>query len=153
MTGIQDRIFKVFKEFKVSRNGVIDNNSLDVTIKKWGTGSREGEAAALNELISLGYLSLDNNWYTLLPKGYDHIYHGYSVTDTESLILGEFKARKISPGHRLMRDSLSPFQHSLERFHMDNFNPALLNLMTFGFLQKQDRGYILTQKGYDKIHS
>ena len=153
MTGMQERIFKVFKEFKVSRNGVIDSHSLDKTIKKWGTGSRDGEDKAIDELIALAYLSFDNDWYTLLAKGYDHIYAGYSIGDTELLILGEFKARKISPGHRLMRDSLSPFQHSLERFHMDNFNTALLNLISIGFLVKEERGYILTQNGYDKIYA
>jgi hypothetical protein len=153
MTGMQERIFNVFKEFKVSRNGVIDSNSLDLTIKKWGTGSREGEDKALGELVALGYLSFENNWYTLLGKGYDHIYDGYTITDTESLILGEFKARKINAGHRLVRDSLSPLQHSLERYHIDNFNAALLNLITLGFLVKEDRSYILTQNGYDKIYS
>jgi hypothetical protein len=153
MTNLQEQILEVFKDFKVSRNGVMNPLSLDMRIKKWDSNSRNDSATAVKELIGNGYISFDQNWYTLLDKGYDHIFYGYSIADTESLILGEFKSRKISIGHRLMRDSLSPLQQSLERFHFDNFNPALKNLILVGLIEIEDRSYKLTQKGYDKIYS
>lgn len=152
MTNTAEKILEVFKEFKTPVNGVLKPQSLDSRIRNWDKRSQDEAANAINQLITDEYISTKDNWYVLLEKGYTHLFSGYKLEDTENIILSVFAKHKIGVGQMLMTNSFITLQNSVERFHFDNFNNAINSLIEKGLIQTTERGYILTQNGYDKIY-
>jgi hypothetical protein len=152
MTNTQQKILEVFKEFKTSLNGVLKPQSLDSRIRNWDRRSQDEAANAVEQLIKEEYISTNDNWYVLLEKGYNHLFSDYKLEDTENIILDVFKKHKIGVGQMLMTNSFISTQNSAERFHFDNFNNAINSLIQKHLIESTERGYILTQSGYEKIY-
>lgn len=152
MTNTEQKILDVFKEFKTSRNGVLKPQSLDSRIRSWDRRSQDESRASIQQLISDEYITINDNWYILLDKGYDYISKDYSIEDTEALILDIFRKHKKGIGEMLMTNSFLAVQQSAERFHFDNFDNAFKSLISKGLLEQVERGFRLTQKGYDTIY-
>ena len=152
MENLQERILKIFNEFKTPVDGILSPRSIESKISKWDKRSQDEAPDALNELISNGYVGTKDNWLTLTQRGYDYLNQGLSIEDTENVILDFLRQRKLSVGHVIMENWLTNLTTRLERFHFDNFNKALNNIFNKGYIEQRDNGMFLTQRGYDKLY-
>ncbi|ADQ82989.1 hypothetical protein J5295_08840 [Riemerella anatipestifer] len=152
MENLQERILKIFSEFKTPVNGILMPQSIESRISKWDRRSQDEASNALNELISNGYVGTSGHWLTLTQKGYDFLNQGLSIEDTENVILEFLRKRNLGVGHVIMENWFISLQNQIERFHFDNFNVALNNILNKGYIEQRDNGIFLTQKGYDKLY-
>ncbi len=152
MDNLQQEILKIFGEFKTPVNGIISLQSVESRIRNWDRRSQDNSKQALDELISTGYVGTKNSWLTLTQKGYDFLNQGNSIADTEEIILDFLRKRNLGVGHIIMENWFTSLRTKLERFHFDNFNEALQNIINKGFIEVRSDGLFFTQKGYDKIY-
>ena len=151
MTNTQEKILDVFKKHKTPKDGVLKHQSLN--IHSWDRRSQDEFQKSMNDLISKGYVSTKEEWYVLTEKGYDHIYRDYSIAYTEEIILDVFRKHKTGVGQILMQNHFITVQQNADRFHFDNFNIALNNIIAGGLIEITNEGYYkLTQAGYDRIY-
>lgn len=152
MTNLQDRVLEIFKDLKTSKNGVQKPQSFDAKIRRWDRRSQDEAGQAISDLISDNYMSVNDGWYVLTEKGYNHIYKDYSIDDTEEIILDTVRKHKVGVGNIIKENWLTSTQQSVGRFHFDNFNKALQNIIDKGFLENTNQGLKLTLSGYEKIY-
>lgn len=153
MDNLQQKILEIFAEFRTPVNGVLKLQSIESKITKWDRRSQDNSQQALNSLISDGYIiDTKDYWLRLTQKGYDFLNQGYSILDTEEVILDFLKMRSLKTGHVIMENWLTNLTTKLERFHFDNFHEALQNIVDKGYIELRHNGMFLTQKGYDKIY-
>lgn len=151
MTNTQEKILEVFKKHKVPVNGILKPQSIN--FRTWDRRSQDEFQISMNELIEEGYVSVRDNWYVLEEKGYRYIYRNYSIEDTKKIILDVFRKHKVGVGEILMSNHFITTQQNAERFHFDNFNSAMQDLIADGLIEFTDKGYyMLTQLGYDNIY-
>lgn len=110
--------------------------------------------SALNSLVAEGILT---NKYSLTDLGYQHVYP--SSTDTvikevsEDILdfLSEFKVEtgNTFPEQSYLMTRVSNYSPQQERV----INQAFSGLVQSGLLDQRSGNYILTQAGYDYIHS
>lgn len=151
MTNTQEKILEIFKKHKTPKEGVIRPQSFD--INSWDRLSQDEFAEAINQLIEEGYVSVKEGWYLLTEKGYDYIFRNYSIKDTEEVILNFFRKHKIREGEVLMQRNFNSLQEE-DRFHFDNFNNAMQNLILEGLIEiTVEKNYFkLTQAGYNRVY-
>jgi hypothetical protein len=152
MTITEELTLKAFKKFRIPSGGVLKAESFSAEMKRWHKAYQEEAFSARKKLIDGGYLSIKDKCYILTDKGYNYIYKDYSVIDTEKLILTKIGRHGIDVGNIIMTGWLNSLQLEAERFHSDNFNNAIQNLMEKGFIETVEIGYRLTQEGYSKIY-
>jgi len=152
MDNLQQEILRIFGEFKTPVNGILNPQSLQSRIRNWDRRSQDNSVQALNELISNGYVGTKENWFTLTQRGYDFLNQDLSIEDTENIILDFLRNRNLGVGHVIMENWFINLTTKLERFHFDNFNKALQNIIAKGFIEVRNNGLFLTQEGYDKLY-
>lgn len=152
MDNLQQKILKIFGEFKTPANGILKPQSLSSRIKNWDRRSQDNSQQALDELISNGYVGTKDNWLTLTQKGYDFLNQGFSIEDTENIILDFLRNRNFGVGHVIMENEFANLTRKLERFHFENFNQAVQNIISNGFIEVRNNRLYLTQEGYDKLY-
>lgn len=103
-------------------------------------------------MISNGYVGTKDNWLRLTQKGYDFLNQGFSISDTERVILDFLRKRNLGVGHAIMENWFTSLTPKLERFHFDNFNKALQNIVDKGYIEIRSNEMFFTQKGYDEIY-
>jgi len=151
MTNTQEKILEVFKEHKVSRNGVLKPQSIN--IRSWDRRSQDEFENEIKQLIEDEYIFIKDSWYVLTDKGCDYIYRNYSIETTKSLILEVFKKHKIGIDEIIMQNSFIKLQQSVDRFHFDNFTLAFQNLISDEYIEIAGNNcYKLTKLGYDNIY-
>jgi predicted transcriptional regulator len=152
MNELKEKILDIFREFKTPVNGVLNPKSIEGRILKWNRTLQENTQQSITELISEGYVGSKEGWLTLTQKGYDFLYNGYSILETESIILDFLAKRNLGVGNVIMQNWFNSELTKLERIHFDNFNTALQNIIDKGFIDAGTNGWFLTQKGYDEIY-
>lgn len=152
MDKLKENILKIFREFKTPVNGILKPQSLEGRIIKWDRRSQDNAQQALTELISEGYVGTKEGWLTLTQKGYDFLNIGYSIIETETVILNFLSKRNLGVGNVIMENWFNSELPKLERIHFDNFNTALQNIINKGFIEVRTNGWFLTQEGYDEIY-
>lgn len=152
MDNLQQKILEIFGEFRTPVNGVLKPQSIYSRITNWDRRSQDNSQQALNDLMSDGYIGTKDNWLTLTQQGYDFLNKGYSISDTESIILDFLKDRNLGVGHVIMENWFISLTTKLERFHFDNFNNAFQNIIDKGYIEVRSNGMFFTQRGYDEIY-
>jgi hypothetical protein len=152
MTNLQERILEIFKDLKTSKNGVQKPQSFDSKIRLWDRRSQDEAEQAIADLITDNYMSVNESWYVLTEKGYNYIYRDYSIEDTEEIILDIVRNHKVGVGNIIIQNWFTSTQQSADRFHFDNFNKALQNIIDKDFLENTEQGLKLTSSGYEKIY-
>ncbi|MPS74240.1 MAG: hypothetical protein E2590_13990 [Chryseobacterium sp.] len=152
MDNLQQKLLQIFGEFRTPVDGVLKPQSLESRIKNWDRRSQDNAHQALNDLISNGYVGTKDSWFTLTQKGYDFLNQGLSIEDTENIIMEFLRKRNLGVGHAIMANWFTSLTTRLERFHFDNFNNALQNIINKGFIEERSNGLFFTQKGYDRVY-
>lgn len=152
MDNLQEQILRIFGEFKTSVNGILKPQSIESRVRNWDKRSQDNAPQALNDLISNGYVGTKDSWLTLTQKGYDYLNQGLSIEHTENIILDFLRKRNLGVGHVIMPSWFTSLTTQLERFHFDNFNVALNNIIKNGYIEARNNGLFLTQIGYDKLY-
>lgn len=152
MDNLQQKILAIFSIFKTPVNGNLKLQNIESQIKNWDKRSQDNSQTALETLISNGYIYKDDTWLKLTQKGYDFLNQGYSIKNTEDLILNFLVKRNLSVGDIILYNWFTALFPKLERIHLDNFNDALQNIINKGFIEIRDSKMYLTQGGYDKIY-
>lgn len=153
MTNTQELILQVFQDFKTAREGVLKPQSLDTRVRKWERPAQEEAAEALQGLMAEDYVSTKEGWYVLTGKGYDYIYRNHSVAETEKIIRQELKRRNLAAGNSILLNWFNTLKHEIDRYHFDHFNEAFQNLVNEEIMEAAERGYKLTDKGYNQLYS
>jgi len=152
MTNTQERLLDIFKSNKVGVGHILKPQVIMSKTRSWDRRALDEAQGAINGLVDEGYISTNGDFFVLEQKGYDHIYAGYSILDTERMIMDVFRRHKIGVGQMIMSNSFLELERSMERFHFDNYNQAFQNLGRKGMIEFVERGYKLTQIGYDAIY-
>lgn len=149
---LQSKVLQIFREFKTPVDGILNPQSIQSKIRNWDRRSQDNSLVAINELKSNGYIGTKDNWFTLTQKGYNFLYEGFSIEDTENIILEFLRKRNLGVGHVIMKNWFTSFTTEIERYHFDNFNEAFSNIIEKEYIEVRQNGLFFTQKGYDKVY-
>jgi len=151
MTTTQEKIFEVFREFKIQKNGRLQFMSFNIL--SWDKLLREDFRNAMEDLISEKYIVQEKDCYVLTKTGYNYIYRNYSIDDTRALIMDVFQNYGVGVGEVLMQNSFFSWHTTEDRFHIDNLGLAMKDLISEGLIEITETGnFKLTKFGYDKIY-
>lgn len=152
MNDTQQLILNTFKQFHVSYNEYLPYSSMNSKKINWTDEHQENFESSLQELVNQDYIQLINRGYILTEKGYNFIFMDYSIEDTKSLIMNEFKKREIQEGQGLQVQVFNEFTE-YEQFHADNFINAMDQLINEEKLRNGNNfNYILTKTGHNTIY-
>ena len=149
MNNLQLKILNIFREFKNGVGHVLNPQSLNSKISQWDRRSQDESQTAIENLVTEGFISYDGSHFILNQSGYDKIWEGYTLQDTENFILNIYRERNLGIGHGLHPAALNGIRNNAERFHMDNMGTAWQSLVDKGYLNENGQ---LQQTGYDKIY-